>query len=176
MSYSPDELWSNCTPWPIKSLILSDASVITLRTTASSHSPEPAFSVSLTCDSKPSRSLESSTPAIPPCAQFVDDIETSFLVTTATLRPDLAHSTARNSPAMPEPITATSTCSRFTSPCSSLTRYPRGPTLESSPLPILHGAWGNASEPLCRTRGSLNIDRHKGREVLTGVGEKFSRY
>ena len=74
-----------------------------LRTTASSHSPAPAVSVSCTCDSM--LSVSSVTHAIPPCAQAVFDSAFAFFVMIATV-PCFAAFSAKLSPASPLPITA----------------------------------------------------------------------
>ena len=70
------------------------------------HSPAPATRVSsmCCCDRVPS----ACTDAIPPWAQLVDPAASTSLVTTITV-PRSRHSRAAVSPAMPEPMTTTST-------------------------------------------------------------------
>ena len=46
---------------------------------------------------------------MPPCAQFVFDVEILFFVIKATFKPFSAQRFAKNKPAIPEPITAIST-------------------------------------------------------------------
>ncbi len=72
-----------------------------VRTAASSHKPAPALSVSWTCSSKESSSLQ--THATPPCAQAVLESAGARLVMMAT-RPCVAALSAKVSPATPLPM------------------------------------------------------------------------
>src|SRR6267378_4343152 len=83
----------------------SGPSVTIVRTTASSHRPAPASSVSRTCNSNESSSLV--TQAIPPCAQAVFVSEPLRFVITAT-DPCFAAFNAKLRPAIPLPITTKS--------------------------------------------------------------------
>src|SRR5436189_4626237 len=83
----------------------SGPSVTIVRTTAWSHRPAPASSVSRTCSSNESSSLV--TQAIPPCAQAVFVSEPLRFVITAT-EPCIAAFNAKLRPAIPLPITTKS--------------------------------------------------------------------
>src|SRR5690606_21221051 len=77
------------------------------RTASSRHKPAPAISVSWTCDS--TVSVSSSTPATPPCAQYVEPLERSPLLSTA-IRKWLGRVSAVVKPAAPLPMINTSYC------------------------------------------------------------------
>src|SRR5436305_7022347 len=83
----------------------SGPSVTIVRTTAWSHRPAPASSVSRTCSSNESSSLV--TQAIPPCAHAVFVSAPLRLVMTAT-EPCFAAFNAKLRPAIPLPITTKS--------------------------------------------------------------------
>ena len=96
---------SNFVPHAINSAMRPGASRTTESTTSSWHSPPPAVSVSATWLSK--RSSGSTTPAIPPCAHWLDELRRSSFVTTVTDKRESAAKAARK-PANPPPRMSTS--------------------------------------------------------------------
>ena len=77
---------------------------MTSLTTISSHMPSPELRVSWICESIPSRSVLSRMPAIPPCAQLVEESFNRCFVITVTLLSASAIFNAANKPAMPLPM------------------------------------------------------------------------
>ena len=103
---SSPSFWKS-TPIDSKSRILSPASSTTHRTISSSQSPSPHERVSSICACIASPSVLSRIPAIPPCAQLVDESSGLCLVIIITSWPDCSSLSAANRPAIPLPIMIT---------------------------------------------------------------------
>ena len=103
---SSPSFWKS-TPIDNKSLILSPASSTTHRTISSSQSPSPQDNVSSICACMASPSVLSRIPAIPPCAQLVEESSGLCLVIIITSCPASSSLNAANRPAIPLPIMMT---------------------------------------------------------------------